>query len=113
MKSGKSLPWQKPWIGYGRPRNYVTQKKYSGINLLLFPTPGEYITFKQIKTLQKSNPSIKLKKGSKSNMVVFWKFLDKNKNEDIKESELELPVPVNQKGKVQFLDTIRYFIYHV
>lgn len=43
-------------------------------------------------------------------MVVFWKFLDKNKDEDIKESELELPVPVNQKGKVQFLDTIRYLI---
>ncbi|MCH4200640.1 MAG: zincin-like metallopeptidase domain-containing protein [Clostridium tyrobutyricum] len=94
IENGSSYPWQKPWIGYNRPKNYVTQKEYSGINLLLLPIPGEYITFKQIKKLNKSNPNVKLKKGSKSNMVVFWKFTHHcNKDDEVgtrKEHELHV-----------------------
>ncbi|PJI10245.1 MULTISPECIES: ArdC family protein [Clostridium] len=82
IKNGTETPWQKPWVGIGRPKNYVTQKPYRGINLLLLPFAGEYITFKQIKNVQNKHPEVHLKKGSKSYMVVFWKFQDKDKADE-------------------------------
>ena len=48
-----------------------TQKPYRGINTWLLE-PGEYATFNQIK-----QAGGKIKKGSKSHIVVFWKWLEK------------------------------------
>lgn len=77
------LPWQKPWEG-SMPRNYVTGKIYSGVNLLLLEG-GEWLTFNQIKELSKKDKSIKLKKGSKANKIIFWKMWEKKEdNEEIK-----------------------------
>lgn len=84
IKSGEQLPWQKPWNGKGYV-NYVTRKSYRGMNLLLLPEAGEYITFKQIQNLQKKNPEIKLKKGSKSHMVVYWAFNKRKKKKKVDE----------------------------
>jgi antirestriction protein ArdC len=75
IKNGTAPPWRKPWIG-GLPKNYISKKPYRGINLMLLDG-GSYITFKQIQSLQKNNKDIKLKKGSKSLPVVFWKFVEK------------------------------------
>ena len=65
------IPWRKTWNG-SEPRNYVTQKQYRGINLLLLPYGGEYLTFKQAKEAGGS-----VKRGEKSHMIVFFKMLDK------------------------------------
>lgn len=82
IENGGTAPWRKPWVG-GIPKNYKTRKPYRGINLLLLGG-GSYLTFKQIKELGKKDPKIKLKKGSKAEMVVFWNFIDK-KEEDSEE----------------------------
>lgn len=89
IKNGTDAPWQKPWVGGGRPRNYITQRAYRGINLLLLPMAGEYITFKQIQDIEKKNSKIHLKKGSKSSMIVFWKFFNGKNSDDVTEEEEE------------------------
>lgn len=75
IKNGGTAPWRKPWKG-GIPKNFVTKKPYRGINLMLLQG-GSYLTFKQIQDLKKKDPKVKLKKGSKSSIVVFWKVIEK------------------------------------
>lgn len=94
IANGGTAPWKKPWKGINFV-NYVTRSKYRGINLLLLPEPGEYITFNQIKKLSEKNPDIKLKKGSKGNMVVFWSFnSSKKKTNDDGEDVLIKYAPI-------------------
>lgn len=78
LKNGTKFYWKKPWSGTGCPyaQNYITQKRYSGINYLLLPE-GEYITFKQIQQLQLHNPNIKIKKGCHQETVYFFSFMEK------------------------------------
>lgn len=70
------VPWQKPWNGSGSlPRNLVSKKPYRGINMWLllsdaFTSPY-YLTWNQVNEL-----GGKVKKGSKSTMVVFWKLFE-------------------------------------
>ena len=73
------MPWRKTWKG-SEPINYVTRKPYRGINTLLLKQGGEYATFKQIKD---SGGSVH--KGEKSQMIVFWKFLERENTEGEKE----------------------------
>jgi antirestriction protein ArdC len=76
IKEGKKFYWRKPWSGgCPVPMNYVTQKSYRGINLLLLE-PDEYITYKQICELQKSNPDIKIKKGCHQHSIYYFNFTD-------------------------------------
>lgn len=65
-------PWRMPWTRK-RPRNYVTGRFYNGINLWLLEG-SEFVTWTQICDLQKKNPEVKLKKGCRKQMVVFFKF---------------------------------------
>lgn len=85
------IPWRKPWSASGVPVNWLTQKPYRGINSMLLP-PGEYATFKQI-----TDAKGKLKKGAQSQIVVFWKWLEK---EDEATGEV---------GKIPFLRYYRVF----
>jgi len=64
------IPWRKSWKG-NEPINYITRKPYQGVNLLLLPYGGEYITFKQCK-----ESGGHVKKGEKSNMIVFFKPME-------------------------------------
>ncbi|MED4456166.1 zincin-like metallopeptidase domain-containing protein [Metabacillus fastidiosus] len=75
-----TIPWRKPWTGQAMAVNWNTQKPYRGINTMLLE-PGEYATFKQI-----SEAGGKVKKGAKSEIVVFWKFLEKENEEGEKEN---------------------------
>lgn len=61
------IPWRKPWVNNGSV-NWLTQKPYRGVNSMLLEA-GEYATFKQI-----TDAGGKVKKGAKSEMVVFWKM---------------------------------------
>ena len=43
IQTNAPLVWQKPWVFANPPRNFISQRAYSGINTLLL-TGGEYIT---------------------------------------------------------------------
>lgn len=135
IKEGGTAPWKKPWKGYGFV-NYVTRKPYRGINLILLPEPGEYITFNQIQEIRKKNPEVKLKKGCKKHMVVFWSFPNNKKTvkeekiseiteeiedieeivdeEDIKVTEVTPVTPVNNSKKNKKKPIFRYYwVYNI
>ncbi|MGE7191797.1 ArdC family protein [Lysinibacillus fusiformis] len=76
---GGIIPWRKPWVSGGAV-SWKTQKAYRGINVMLLE-PGEYATFKQI-----TEAGGKVKKGEKSHIVVFWKWLE---IEDKESKEIE------------------------
>lgn len=71
-----TAPWRQTWRGSELPSNLVSGKPYRGINLLLlsmnrFASPY-WLTFNQAQQLGGH-----IKKGAKSELVVFWKFFDK------------------------------------
>ena len=91
IKNGGVAPWQKPWKS---SYNYVSERPYRGINILMLSRRQdiEFLTFLQIQELAKKDPTIKLKKGSKGETVIFWNFRKvKSKDEDDKEVEISLP----------------------
>jgi len=74
------IPWQQPWTEAGLPKNLVTGKNYRGINVWLLNTlnysQNSFLTFKQVKDLDGS-----VKKGEKAQVVVFWKWVEKENKE--------------------------------
>jgi antirestriction protein ArdC len=71
------VPWRKPWnVEAGMPKNLVSKKEYRGINSLILacsPYGSPYwLTFKQ--AVEKGGH---VKKGEKSSLVVFWKWIDR------------------------------------
>lgn len=84
-----TIPWEMPF-NRGIAVNHVTQKPYRGINAWLLDG-GEYATFKQIK-----DSGGKVKKGSKSQIVIFWKMID---GEDEETGE-EIKIPLARYYKV-------------
>ena len=88
------IPWQKPWIASNQAISRSTGKPYSLLNQMLLGTPGEYLTFAQC---QKEGG--KIKKGAKSQMVVFWKWVETEDEE------------THEKKQVPFL---RYYnVFHI
>lgn len=65
------IPWRKPWHG-NAPINFISRKPYRGINLLLLPQGGEWLTFKQCK-----DAGGNVRKGEKSSIIVFYSTLEK------------------------------------
>lgn len=64
------IPWHKPWFNVLEGAyNIVSKKPYSLLNQLLLSKEGAYMTFKQAQEL-----GGKIKKGTKSEFVVFWKL---------------------------------------
>lgn len=76
-----TVPWQRPWRS-GQTVSWSTQKPYRGINQMLLD-PGEYATFNQIK-----EAGGKVKKGAKSEIVVFWKRLEVDDKETGEKKEI-------------------------
>lgn len=76
IDTGEPLPWRKPWVYANSPRNYVTKKEYRGVNHLLLHE-GEYLTWGQLCDLKKHSPKLALQKGCKSEIVVYFNFVDK------------------------------------
>lgn len=63
------IPWNRPWTGVADGAiSYTTRKPYSLLNQMLLGEDGEYITFNEVAKL-----GGKVKKGAKSQMVVFFK----------------------------------------
>ena len=65
------IPWRKTWHG-STPMNYVSRKAYRGVNLMLLPFGGEWLTFKQAK-----DAGGNVKKGEKASMIVFYKMMER------------------------------------
>ena len=80
-----NIPWEKPWTGVrSGAYNRISKKPYSIINQMLLQHTGEYATFKQWTDLGGH-----IRKGEKSEFVVFWKILEKEEtNEDTGEKEV-------------------------
>ena len=88
------IPWQKPWVACGKAISRTTGKPYSLLNQMLLGRPGEYLTFKQCQ-----EAGGKVKKGEKSQMVVFWKWIETEDEE------------TGEKKEVPFL---RYYnVFHI
>lgn len=82
------VPWHKPWSGVmGGAYNRVSKKPYSLLNQMLLKHDGEYATFKQWKDLGGT-----IKKGEKSEIVVFWKMLKVEELKDGKVEEKTIPL---------------------
>lgn len=72
MQQGR-IPWIKPWSGVASGAfSGATGKPYSLLNQMLLGQDGEYLTIKQV-----NDRGGKVKKGSKSKIVVYWKVLEK------------------------------------
>ena len=89
LESG-NIPWEKPWISTGNAVSHATGKPYSLLNQMLLGRPGEYVTFKQCQA-----EGGKVRKGEKSQMVVFWKWIEEKDpdTEEVKQVLLILSVP--------------------
>lgn len=78
------IPWEKPWTGVrSGAYNRVSKRPYSLLNQMLLKHTGEYATYKQWQDL-----GGQVKKGGKSEIVVFWKIFETEEtNKDTGEKE--------------------------
>lgn len=96
------IPWEKPWTGIiNGAYNRVSKKPYSLLNQMLLSHPGEYATYKQWSDL-----GGKVRKGEKSEIVVFWKMLNKKVDTESDECEGD---DLKQIKKIPLLRYINVF----
>ena len=92
------IPWRKPWTGIkGGAYNRISKKSYSLLNQMLLKHEGEYATYNQWESLGGH-----VRKGEKSEIVVFWKIqpIEETKEDGTKETK---QVPI-----------LRYFnVFHI
>lgn len=94
LKKGVVL-WKQPWRTEW-PKNFVTKKRYRGINVFLLMDKGYncpyWATFKQINEL-----GGRVKKGESGTIIVFWKLIEKKneeKNRDADKEEEKIYIPL-------------------
>lgn len=92
------IPWQKPWTGIrSGAYNRISKKSYSLLNQMMLKHDGEYATFKQWQDLGGH-----VRKGEKSEIVVFWKI---QPIEEVKEDGTK---------EVKQIPLLRYFnVFHI
>ena len=93
-----NIPWEKPWTSRNGNLavSHATGKPYSLLNQMILDKPGEYLTFNQVQ-----QAGGRVKKGEKSSMVVFWKWL-KVKDEN------------SEEGKEKEIPYLKYFnVFHI
>ena len=79
------IPWKRPWTGVRSGAfNRVSKKSYSLLNQMLLKHDGEYASFKQWQEL-----GGKVRKGEKSEIVVFWKWLEVAETKEDGEIEIK------------------------
>ena len=83
------IPWKKPWANcMDGTFNRITRKSYSLLNQLLLSHDGEYATFRQWTEI-----GGRVKKGAKSEIVVFWKPQEVSEENESGEIELkQIPI---------------------
>src|SRR5258707_7940203 len=105
------VPWHKPWKtssdGIRVPTSFVSKKPYRGVNTFLLALArfkagydsNYWLTFKQIQTLG-GNVT-----GQKTEMVVFWKMLEKPAANPTPENETDY-IPMLRYYRVFNLDQV-------
>ena len=92
------IPWRKPWTGIRSGAfNRISKKSYSLLNQMLLKHEGEYATYNQWESLGGH-----VRKGEKSEIVVFWKIqpIEEDKEDGTKETK-HIPI-------------LRYFnVFHI
>lgn len=83
------IPWERPWNGIRAGAfNRVSKKPYSIMNQMLLKYTGEYATFKQWQELGGH-----IRKGEKSETIVFWKVLEiEEENEKGQKEKKSIPL---------------------
>ena len=85
------IPWQRPWAEAGVPANLLSKRQYRGINLWLLLSlnyeQNYFLTWDQIKSMGGS-----VKKGETGHIVVFWKPVQKNAEEDKETKQKQVPM---------------------
>jgi antirestriction protein ArdC len=93
MEQGQ-IPWQKPWMASGAAISHTTGKAYSLLNQMLLGRAGEWLTFKQCQA-----EGGYIRKGEKSRICVFWKWLEQEDEET---------------GEVKQVPFLRYYnVFHI
>lgn len=94
------IPWQKPWTGTQHGAiSGTTGKPYSLLNQMLLGNPGEYYTYSQVLSHGGA-----VRKGEKSQIVVFWKQV---KVSDMQDDETQSPVD-------RLIPMLRYYnVFHI
>src|SRR6201988_4955199 len=105
------VPWHKPWKtsadGIRVPTSFVSKKPYRGVNTFLLALArfksgydsNYWLTFNQIQTLGGNV------KGQKTEMVVFWKMLEKPAQNPTPENETDY-IPMLRYYRVFNLDQV-------
>lgn len=76
LDSGE-IPWHRPWCSVGGGAyNRITEKPYSLLNQMLLSHSGEYASLQQWNKL-----GGRIRKGERSEVVVFWKWCEPKKEE--------------------------------
>jgi antirestriction protein ArdC len=82
LLEGGEIPWRKPWKASGSAKNFISKKPYRGINQFLLncsPYASPYwLTFKQ--ATEKGGC---VRKGEKSTLVVFWKWIEPETDDQV------------------------------
>ena len=96
------IPWNKPWGGMeGGAVSGTTGKPYSLLNQMILGKPGMYFTFNQIQNLGGH-----VRKGEKSQMVVFWKQIPTKEQDNQTGEQREKLVPMLRYYSVFHQDQI-------
>jgi antirestriction protein ArdC len=106
------VPWHKPWKvsgdGLRVPSSFVSKRPYRGVNTFLLALSrfkagydsNYWLTFKQLQALGGSV------RGEKSEMVVFWKMLEKPAEKPTEENEKDY-IPMLRYYRVFNLDQVQ------
>lgn len=83
------IPWRKPWANcLNGTYNRISRKPYSILNQMLLSCSGEYATLRQWNQI-----GGRIKKGSRAEIVVFWKLQEiQEKNETGEQILKQVPV---------------------
>jgi N-terminal domain of anti-restriction factor ArdC len=66
------IPWRRPWTSTGLPRNLLTKRPYRGVNFFLL-SATKYVSPYWVTMRQATELGGQVRKGERSQIVVFWK----------------------------------------
>lgn len=113
MDTKTGFNWMKPCYLAGGNVSYSTGREYNGMNRLFLEMlrvlhgykSRVWITFNQVKELQRKHPEVRIEKGCKMAPVIFWKAFNVE-DEDEQESEEE-----KESRNVRFM-LKQYYVYN-
>jgi antirestriction protein ArdC len=96
------VPWRRPWVTSGLPRNLISEKPYRGVNLFLL-SASKYTSPYWLTMHQANQLGGRIRKDEESTIAVFWKV------EDIECDQSEEPTNDNKERRRYVLRYYRLF----